>query len=273
MPGRRNKRDQEKEVFLLQNPELVTYTTRIEVDADGGEDAVFSQDGGPFEEANTFGFGAGNESFVLVGGISGPGFDIQAFPDFEFLGNPIEQGPLPQEIFFFGPTPITLSENGFGIAGEDELFAGEDEFYGGEDELNGGEDEGPDPIPSGFDTIDEGENFSLRVDSFSGEDYYGEDFGGEDDEGGVSFGIDFTASGRGSVTIELFDGEDESAPILTETFDIPFGTQPGDILNFEVDAPDDDLFQFANVSTDGGAAISIVGVDLETNFMGQNFIE
>lgn len=269
MPRRRAERQQEKEEFLLQNPELVTYTTRIEVDADGGEDAVFSQDGGPFEEANTFGFG-GNESFVLVGGISGPGFDIQAFEDFEFLGNPMVQGPLPQELFFFGPTPITISENGFGVAGEDEFFGGEDEIM--VKPLMGGEDD-EDAIPPGFDTIDEGENFSVRVDSFSGEDYYGEDFGDEDDEGGLSFGIDFTASGRGSVTIELFDGEDESAPILTETFNIPFGTQPGEVLNFAVDAPDDDLFQFANVSTDGGAAISIVGVDLETNFLVQNFIE
>ena len=79
MPRRRAERQQEKEEFLQQNPELITFTTRIEVDADGGEDAVFSQDGGPFEEAGIDDFEGGNDSFILVDGIFGPTFEIRAF--------------------------------------------------------------------------------------------------------------------------------------------------------------------------------------------------
>ncbi|NRB02462.1 MAG: hypothetical protein HRU30_04285 [Rhodobacteraceae bacterium] len=253
MPRRRAERQQEKEEFLQQNPELITFTTRIEVDADGGEDAVFSQDGGPFEEAGIDDFEGGNDSFILVDGIFGPTFEIRAFEDVP--------GP-----FLFQPNLISISENGFGVAGEDELFGGEDELM--VEPMMLGEDEDEDPIPPGVDTVDEGEVFSVEVDN--GEDFGGEDFGGEDDdEGGLSFGIDFTTSGRGSVVIELFD-DDGPVPILTETFNIPFGTQPGTVLNFEVDTPDGELFQYADVSTNG-TSISIVGVDLETNFPGDFF--
>lgn len=266
MPRRRAERQQEKEAFLQQNPELITYTTRIEVEEANNPmeppEAVFSQDGGAFFEVETRGGFESSPSFDLVDQINGPGFNIIGFPD---VGGiiplpplPVQQEDLMFEVPFLLGFPIGITDNGFGIASE---FEGEDD--GPKVAMKIGEDE--EPIPEGFDTVDEGEVFSVMVSPNAGNpQFMGED---DDDEGGLSFGIDFTASGRGSVMVALY-GDDGPTPLHTESFNIPFGTSPDDVLNFEVDAPDGDLFTFADVSTTGGASISIVGVDLETNFQG-----
>lgn len=242
MPRRRAERQQEKEEFLQQNPELITYTTRIEVDGpDHGEDdfdAVASQNGGPFENLFVRDEDDG-PGFLLTNQIEGPGFAIFGGETTSELEPGLGGGLFP----IVDPALVSLTENGFGITGEEE--------------------DKPE-LPDGLDTIDEGELLGVAVFD-DGEDY------GEDDEGGVSFGIDFTASGRGSVEITLFTRagpKEEFGEQHTETFDIPFGTQPGDLLSFEVDAPNNSLFNFAQVATNGGASISVVGIDLETSFQG-----
>ena len=267
MPGRRNKRDQEKEIFLQQNPDLITYTTRIEVDGpDHGEDdidVVASVNGGPFNEVFVDD-DLETPNFILADSITGPGFFISS-------SETTDVQPGPGGLLFEGRSfaQTSVSENGFGVFGENEELNGEDVDLVCDDD---GED-----IPEfqeGADTIDEGEIFRVEVRpslmqiGFNGEDY------GEDEEGGVSFGIDFTASGRGSVEITLFEqgrGKELFPTPHTETFDIPFGTQPGDVLNFELDLPDDGLFRTAEVTTTGGASISVVGIDLETNFEDNGF--
>ncbi|MEL6735347.1 MAG: hypothetical protein AAFO98_05640 [Pseudomonadota bacterium] len=260
MPGRRDKRQQEKEAFLQQNPELITYTTRIEVDGpDHGEDdldVVISQNGGPFEDLRLNDFGD-EESLILTNSIRGPGFFITSGETGEGQ-----------------PTEISITENGFGVAGEDELFEPpKPDPRLRELDVAPQEDEAPD-LPPGVDTINDDEFLSVFVQPsrnlvedvalFDGED--------EEDEapGGLSFGIDFTASGRGAVEVSLisFPPKAEQGEVHTETFNIPFGTEPGALLSFDVDVPDDVPFRIAQVTTTGSAEVTVVGIDLETNFQG-----
>lgn len=259
MSRRRAARQQEKEEFLQQNPELRKINTRIEVEPpevildgenvleeDDGFDVRVTIDGQPLPEAGIS--GEDNFSgFTLVNEISVvPIVQITAIEGFDLLEllNGFDEEPVPAE--------ISLSAAGFGVASSGEEFEDDNEDNGDEGNEPCDDDDSdhgaPVMVPDGIDGISEGEALTFFAPFLE------------------SLGIDFTVTGQGSVVITFAGPGGPDGEVVSESFVIPRGTQPDDILNFEVDVDGDDFFFGAAIHTTGSAEISIVGIDLETPF-------
>ena len=278
MSRRRAAREQEKEEFLQQNPELIRYNTRIEVAAEEDEkneweDAGFSVesrvDGGPPFEAFTREV-LDTPDFTLIDEAEGPGFFLYAGSTDPFL-NPLEIQANGPELFEAGPAALSLSENGFGVASGDEF-----PFFQVDEEVAVQllDEEEEDEIPDGLDSLGAGEVLFLDVDAplkplvpKKPEPQEPGTLKEEDGPfilpGGTSFGIDFTSEGTGSVVISLFGVDQKETIEFTESLFV--GRGGGGLQGFDVDLPEG-VFQYAEVTTTGSLEISIVGIDLETNF-------
>lgn len=278
MSRRRAAREQEKQDFLQQNPELITNTTRIEVaettipvfTSGGGSlpdidtfEPVYSVNDGPFEPAPFINFLQG-EHLALADVIFGPSFSLVGFNDLEFEPEEIEE----EDLAF-----VSMSGRGFGVTSQAEVEeAGEDlEEFGEEvEELNG---DNLDAVIQfiGADSISSDETLGLEVRFFEPKKPDLRSLSLEDEEeedegpGGLSLGLDFTATGRGAVSVTLFEDEEDEIG-FTQTYQVPNGAGIDDVMNALFTLPEEDVFQFAAISTTGSLEISVVGIDLETNF-------
>lgn len=257
--SRRATREQETQDFLEQNPQLIEYQTRIEVLQIPVDDKC---DDGPIMYPPMYGYDQG--FFVEVTpdeGMPYPAFSAPLFSlsDVGTIAFFVEGGnfglygaqALGRE---GGDSLVTLSGAGFGVISFDEFF--------GDAKMDG-----PSGFADGFDRIDSSEALILDV-------FNGPFFGPKQtlltegpevmETGGTSLGIDFTGTGRGTVQIVLVDLDTGEEFLQEMSFRGGRGGKDG---YFEADMPEGQ-FEFAAITTTGTLEISVVGIDLGTNFNG-----
>ena len=239
MSRRRAAREQEKQEFLQQHPELIDFNIRVEVEAQSVEPD--NQD--DVEEGQLFGVSVESAFFSgLTAELSQP-MQTGAFALVEnvaveqsigiaawenFTPSVLPDGSLNPAVEKPEQAALTLSTSGFGVASSEELI--------GADPQDG-------TIPPGADTLGAGEALILQASGVDG------------------FGIDFTASGQGSIVFQFFEAlSDGTQPSIAE-FQIPAGASADEIFNFEPDTTSDFIFG-ATIYTTGSAEVSIIGVDL-----------
>ena len=242
MPRRRAERQQEKEEFLQQNPELIRVETRIEVVTTEGEDGEdtdidveISQEGFPPETLDL------DDPLEFENGFLVD--DLSLFPFAIIAGDGLNLSNLDDEP---DQALLSITESGFGVASRDELNIDPD--ADGEDlSVDIVESDEDDELPDGAGTISDDEG--LFILSFAAS----------------SLGIDFMVTGRGSVQLTAgLIGEDDQGEeeLVTEVFQTPRGAEPGDVFRLEVEDPSAFIFGAA-LTTTGTAEVSILGIDIE----------
>lgn len=260
MSRRRAQKEQEKEDFLEQNPELQRYTTRIEVVEveDGSSDSSsdsFSDDGWDSEiveyeaEATRDGEAVYSDtdtdvvlpSLTLADDVSIDGGTLRA-----------RSGEEDDEDLY-----LSLSENGFGAAAEPELDFGYLDTY---------EHSPSEMMPNSQDFALDGDEQLVfysrdeRKSDFGPESEIGPDY----ELGATEFGIDFTVlSGRGTVELMLVDySEDERYPDTVQATSAFL--RSGQDGSLEVEMPEG-TYDRAYVSVTGSLEIAVVGIDVTSN--------
>ena len=272
MSRRRAQKQQEKEQFIDENPELARYVTHIEVvEAENHSDlnnavgfvvpqAVEAEVlGVPVMATTQYEAQAtqnGEEVFART-------FTTEVFPDLTTafavdtavgqlsaglpIGGPGQPKPAPQG--------LSLSEDGFGVAEQD--FGGP-QVAG----LNGGWDDYRQPS----------EDYALDGDEVivfeTHESYDSRD--GDFETGATSFGIDYTVlSGRGTVEIVLldFDAANEEAGTVEATSAF---LRAGDTGSLDAEM-DQQAYEVALIRVTGNLEIALVGIDVTTNT--QDFVD
>jgi hypothetical protein len=281
--SRRDARQQETEDFLDANPQLVRYTTHIEVVENETEhcadefqmrnvisspyDASFlaqaSINGDP---VNTFNAVVDNDDDItLVDFVGFPSGEM--FADFAAAmpldGSEIMTLDLPFEPFV--QNVLSLTENGFGVA---QIEGGPTKYYTILTDPIPMEPMGNDAALDGEETIFFGvrtpylRSFDLNEDEEEGPPSMFE-------MGGKELGIDFeVVGGRGTVQLVLLGFEDNgSDPVMVEM--VAGGRAPSsrvDAGRIEAEMPGDSAFGGAYIAVTGDLQIVLTGVDLSTNF-------
>jgi hypothetical protein len=275
--SRRDVRDQEKEEFLDQNPELIKFVTHfevVEVSEDFGEDNDFLVIQPAIVEMPGYG--------IPIYGVEPPSFyearvthDGDVAPSFT-AGMPVgpdltlaEGVSSPFGSLFGGVllgddsgelAALSLSENGFGV------------FSGDLD--------GPGPVPfgvmPGYGMLSERptEDFALDGDEvlvfgpylpFDGPVQNEVNLrDGRFEAGNTEFGIDYTVlSGRGTVEINLFSLSDDpdDGPSAGGSSAFMRNGQDGSL---EVEMADG-TYDYAEISVTGNLQIGVVGIDVTSN--------
>jgi hypothetical protein len=238
MSRRRAQKQQEKEDFLDQNPELIKFETEIDV-------------------VQKFDNGMPNlmEPFGLVGSDSGG-------PEYEFepggAGGGAIDPPAAHSEYYYGPDLIlsafsdaedvlvSLSGSGIGV------FSPGDSYDGDEtNQINGGE--------------------TLVVQVFENNQYYPGHEGPQPAAFGEGLGInvlelEFIGTGRGTIEIGLAENYYTLAKVVESDFIRGDGET---IHKFEVEIPTTYQpipFEFADITTTGTLGVSLVGINYETNY-------
>ena len=290
--SRRQVKQEATEAFLDANPQLVRYTTHVEVgraddDHFGGNSfatqslvkepflppfvAQATVDGEPtFASTAIFDFDEDQTQAFFVdfpgGGLSAGGMLAPDEPEDEWE----EDSIFPEEIPVYMPhfDVLSLTENGFGVAQiEDPIM-----YYKTMEEIIPME-------PSGNDSaLDGDEIIFLEVQSpFRGD--YGpnvrtlaeeEDPAPAFEMGGKELGVGFKVlGGTGTVRVELFDRDAEEGNDDPLVFEMAAGGRGRRGLKegyIEADMDGDSAFDFATISVTGTLEIAVTGIDLSNNF-------
>jgi hypothetical protein len=264
--SRRDVRDQELEVFLGQNPELITYETRFEVVEVEREEEPENFKKGGHERPTRYEVEVtrdGEELEFFAPGIKGDRDLSQVrFVDSEagglYPGSDLgEEGPI--DVEFEGRKELdvlTLSENGFGIS----QAAGKG---GPQNKKGGGKDNEP---PTTQDYAIDGDEVLIFEAGFFGIPMVPQPFGIEDpkeeeDLGNTEFGIDFTVlAGRGTIELVLVDYNNEEQTVeATSDF-----LRNGDSGSLSA-AMEEGTYEEAYIRVTGNLEIGVVGVDVTSN--------
>lgn len=254
MSRRREQKQQEKEDFLEQNPELITYETRFEVvpvekeeetsKKGGGEkptryEVEITQDGEELEY--DVGRIKGDRDLTQVRYVESEAGDLS--PGYQF--GP-EDGP-PQKI----SDVLTLSEYGFGIS--------QASGKGGPDGAKKGEGDDREP-PSTQDFALDGDEVLVFQAPRSIVTDLQDSREAERDLGNIEFGIDYTVlGGRGTVEIILVDYDGEETVEGASGF-----LRAGQDGSLDVEMPEG-TYEEARISVTGNLEIAIVGIDVTSN--------
>ena len=228
MSRRREAREQEKQDFLEQNPDLIDYTTRIEpVNSGGLFNVDISHNGGPELPGSPFATSLNAGDGLAVGLLDGPDFFLFAQ----------DSGPL----ILDSTSQVTINAKGIGV----------------EDTNN--------PAADGFGIIEDGEILGIYMDEnnffFPGSAPSPTEV---DEFGATSLGVDFIGRGSGTVQLQFLD-EDTGELVIEE---MAFGSRGrrGSEGRFEAEPESDHIFEAVGITTTGSLEISVVGIDLGTNF-------
>lgn len=244
MPRRRAEREQQRDEFLQQNPELIRVETEISVVLQDGEDD-----------------GVEPAIQITIDGMSRTGFGEDDRAQFEdgFL---IESLPVEPVMFIqAGENPVisgfdtdidrgflTVTEEGFGVATVDEIpleSNGEDQ---GRIDIDDVDSDVEEDVPEGARTIsgDEG----LLFQTFAAD----------------SIGISFMIEGNGGAELSAFTPDEEgpnSGTQVSETFTPSRGAGADDVFYLEVDDPDK-FFVNAAFTATGNAEVTVVAIHVES---------
>lgn len=288
--SRRQQRQEEKEEFLDQNPQLIEYESRIEVgrgmehpyakevmeidscddeEPEGPYVAQVTQDGEPLpsftaiidaDPSQTLAdFVDSPAGFLSAGGEFGPG-----------MMGPPPGGEVMVMPHFYSRNVLSLSENGFGVAQSEGM-----EMYAIPMLLDEPLEE-PEEMPGGNDYALDGEEllvFEAPFFKFMGPieviPHMDGEFGPKPEFGLTGFGIDFTVlNGQGSVEMALidFDSDDEEPMFFSQAASgSSRRTSDG---NLEADLQNGDTFDVALIRVTGSLEIAVTGIDVSSNFDG-----
>jgi hypothetical protein len=265
--SRRRQRQEEKESFLEQNPQLIKHEARIEVGRLEGLNKQHIEECEEEDEAEG--------PYVAEASLNGehlPSFTalIETGPDKSlaaFVDTPVGSlsagptiGVVTKEVVPFHdvmPDVLSLSEKGFGVA--QSPYLGEESFIVTlveEDEEEGGND---------F-ALDGDEIITFTANGgFYGLDVHKDarDF----DTGATEFGIDYTIlGGRGTVEIVLIgEGEDEIT-FVEGSSELAYGRRSvGDEKSLELAMDNGETFDLAMIRVTGTLEVAITGVDITSN--------
>jgi hypothetical protein len=270
MSRRRAQKEQEREDFLEQNPELQTFTTRIEVvevedddssdsGSDDGSDIDFvdyeakaTLNGEEAEATTRTGKGDPFPDLTLAKSVSTEAGTLRAFND----KNSEDDGPGGRDV-------LSLSEYGFGVAER-----------GGHSSSNAltVEDgiDGPPMAPPQDYALDGDEVLTFNVGGRGGRKEQALD-GLEGPFGPTEFEIDYTVLG-GTGTVELVlvdrgygDLEYVGGPDTVEVTSIFLGI--GDEGSLSVEMPDG-TYDRAMIMVTGSLEIAVVGIEITDTFVG-----
>lgn len=286
--SRRQQRQEEKEEFLDQNPQLIEYESRIEVgrgmehpyakevleihscddeEPEGPYVAQVTQDGEPLPSFTAI--MDADPSQTLAAFVDSPAGFLSASGSFgpEILGPP-PGGEIMIMSHPYSRNLLSLSENGFGVAQSEDMDVHTiprllDEPIEGPEEMSGGNDYALD-----------GEELLVFEGPFSGIPvgfipYMEDEFGHGPDFGLTGFGIDFTVlNGQGTVEMALIDfGSYDEEPMFFSQAAAGTSRRTSD-GSLEADLQSGDTFDVALISVTGTLEIAVTGIDVSSNFDG-----
>lgn len=279
--SRRAIKQQKKEDFLDANPELFRSETRIEVGRTEESNLQENVQPQPFSTLKTK--LSPYEAQVTIDGEPGFAFTATASIDdnqtlAHFIGFPTGQlnagspfGPVNIQSYSLMSDLLSLTENGFGVAQYDDYM-----YYRSMESML--------PMaPSGNDAaLDGDEKIFLDLFSFGpskeieafiplGEEIHSPEY----ELGGKEFGIDFKVlGGVGKVQIVLIDFDNLDAdPVMAEMN--AGGRRPSSRIDeghLDVGMDGDSAYDAAYIAVTGDLEISVVGIDMSTNFEAMDWL-
>lgn len=241
MSRARGRKQQETQAFFAENPEAFDHDTQLSVTNTNGRFEVLAEgEKGDLRE---------NEGPVFSNPLITLLYDLDTSEaDFDFYA-PNEEG---EDFEGF----LTLTEQGFGIIGEDEPVIKEDD------------DDEPE-LRNTAEDIREGEK--LEVDfppyyfPYGGKQLFEEENG---PFGGTAVNIDFMVLNNQAGTVELTINNEGPDQLIT--FDVGEDSKGlQDNIGFVM--PDGQVFDGFDVTVSGDVRVSLTGIDFSSNFDGMAF--